>query len=73
MRTYHIVLEPVEEGGYAVHVPAFAGCHTQGETVDEAIANARDAIELNIEDMRANGEPLPEPDGELHPSVVVAA
>jgi antitoxin HicB len=67
-RAYHVVLEPGEDRGFVVHVPAFQGCHTQGETVDEALANAREAIELNIEDMIANGEPLPVPD-----AVVVAA
>lgn len=42
---FEVLLEPAEEGGYAVHVPALRGCHTQGETVEECLENAKDAIE----------------------------
>ncbi len=41
---YDVVLEPSEEGGYTVHVPALRGCVSQGETEDEALENIRDAI-----------------------------
>ncbi|MEK9145014.1 MAG: type II toxin-antitoxin system HicB family antitoxin [Elusimicrobiota bacterium] len=41
---YRVVLQPSQDGGYAVHVPALSGCHTQGETVAEALENAKDAI-----------------------------
>lgn len=41
---YPVILEPAKDGGYAVHVPALPGCHTQGETIAEALANAKDAI-----------------------------
>lgn len=60
-KTYHAVLEAAEEGGFVVHVPAFEGCHTQGETLEAALANAREAIELNVEHMVAMGLPLPKP------------
>ncbi len=53
---YHVILEPSPEGGYVAVVPAFPGCYSQGESAEEAIRNAREAIELTIEDMRANGE-----------------
>ncbi len=47
MKRYTILLIPdLEEGGYVVDVPALPGCHTQGDTLEEAIANARDAIAL---------------------------
>ena len=46
MPSYAIILIPEpEEGGYSVIVPALPGCVSQGETVEEAIAMARDAIE----------------------------
>lgn len=58
---YTIILHPdPEEGGYSVTVPALPRCATQGETVEEAIAMARDAIQLYIESLRAAGEPIPE-------------
>ncbi len=44
-----------EEGGYTVLVPALPGCITYGETVDEAIAMAKEAIEVYIEELRERG------------------
>ena len=44
-----IVLEEQEEGGYTVHVPSFQGCISQGETIEEALKNIKEAIELWIE------------------------
>ncbi|WP_299440085.1 type II toxin-antitoxin system HicB family antitoxin [uncultured Rhodospira sp.] len=38
-----------EDGGFVVSCPALPGCHSQGETVDEALANIREAIELCLE------------------------
>jgi len=52
-------------------VPAFPGCYSQGDTVDQALANAREAIELTIEDMKEQGEPIPDPGGELVRKVAV--
>jgi antitoxin HicB len=58
---YTIILDPdPDEGGYTVTVPALPGCVTQGETVEEAIAMAKDAIHLYIETLIENGEPVPE-------------
>ena len=39
------VVHDAEEGGYWAEVPAIPGCATQGETMDELMANLRDAIE----------------------------
>ena len=58
-RTYTIILEPAEEGGFVVTVPALPEVGTQGETRDEALENAREAIELVIEHRLARGEPVP--------------
>ena len=41
---YSVILEKSKDGGYAAHVPSLPGCHTQGETIDETLDNARDAI-----------------------------
>jgi antitoxin HicB len=46
---FEVVLQPEEEGGFSVSVPALPGCHTQGETHDEALAMAKDAIEGYLE------------------------
>jgi antitoxin HicB len=58
-RTYTIILEPSEEGGFIVTVPALPEVGTQGDTRAEALANAREAIELVIEHRLARGEPVP--------------
>jgi antitoxin HicB len=56
-----VILIPDETGGYIVEVPSLPGCFSQGETVAEALANIREAIELHIEDMPAAGEEIPAP------------
>lgn len=56
MRTYRINLRKEEEGGYTVLVPALPGCITYGETVDEAIEMAKEAIELYVEELQDHGE-----------------
>lgn len=61
MRQYTIILEPdTEEGGYTVTVPALPGCVTQGETIEQCIERAREAIAGYIESLRLDGEPIPE-------------
>jgi predicted RNase H-like HicB family nuclease len=57
--TFTIILEPAEEGGFIVTVPALPELGTQGDTYDEALSNAREAIELVIEDRLSRGEPIP--------------
>ena len=60
MRTYTIVVEPEEGGGYAVTVPALPGCLTQGRTIEECQVRAVEAIEVHIAGLQADGEPIPE-------------
>ena len=60
MRQRQVILMPDETGGYVVEVPSLPGCFSQGETVDEALANIREAIALHIESMIAHGEEVPE-------------
>ncbi len=44
-----VILEPSEEGGFTVVVPALPGCISEGESREEALANIRGAIELYLE------------------------
>jgi predicted RNase H-like HicB family nuclease len=44
-----VVLEPSEEGGYTIYAPSLPGCISEGETVEEALANIKEAIELYLE------------------------
>lgn len=44
-----VVLEPSDEGGYTVYVPSLPGCISEGDTMEDALANIREAIELYLE------------------------
>jgi len=46
---FKIILEPSEDGGYTALVPALPGCISEGDSVEEAMANIREAIELFLE------------------------
>ena len=59
-RQYTVIYEPQPDGGYTVTVPALPGCITEGDTFDEAKANAIEAIELYLESLTMDGEPIPE-------------
>lgn len=63
MLKYTIILIPEEDGGYSVEVPALPGCYTQGETKEEAVAMAREAIELYLDSCKAHGEIIPQESG----------
>jgi len=60
--TYIFVFDPEPEGGYTVTCPALPGLVTYGETVDEARAMARDAMDGLIEVMLERGETVPQGD-----------
>jgi predicted RNase H-like HicB family nuclease len=59
---YLCTFRPAEEGGYSVRCAAFPGLISEGDTLDEARRNAREALELCIEVYQDKGWPLPPPD-----------
>ena len=61
MRRFTVVLYPEPEaGGYSVLVPLLPGCATQGETVEEALANAREAITMHVRGLEREDDYTPE-------------
>jgi len=58
-RTFAVVLEPEEEGGFTVRVPSLPEIVTYGQDEREALAMAEDAIRLVLEDCAARGDPIP--------------
>jgi len=60
VHSYTVQIEPVTEGGYWSRVPALPGCFSQGETIEETIANTKEAIELYLEGLVAEKENIPE-------------
>jgi len=60
-RKYTVILEPnYHEAGYTVRVPALPGCITYGQTREEALERAREAVEGFIEGLQKAGELVPE-------------
>jgi predicted RNase H-like HicB family nuclease len=49
------VFEPQDEGGYSVYAPDLPGLHTEGDTLEEAVANAEEALTLYVEGLREDG------------------
>ncbi|MCY0879651.1 MAG: type II toxin-antitoxin system HicB family antitoxin [Firmicutes bacterium] len=64
MQRFAVILEPAEEGGFIARVPALPGCVTEGDTREEALAMARDAIRGYLASLKKHGEwppVLPDP------------
>ena len=60
MTEYVLLVHPAEEGGYWCEVPTLPGCFAQGETLEELLGEARDAIISHLDALRAGGEPFDE-------------
>ncbi|MBS1547189.1 MAG: type II toxin-antitoxin system HicB family antitoxin [Bacteroidetes bacterium] len=70
-RTYRILLTQEPEGGYTVNVPALPGCITYGNDITHAMSMAREAIELYVETLQAEGDLIPDDSRTLEYSLVV--
>jgi antitoxin HicB len=70
--TYTVIYELNERNGYTVTVPALPGLVTEGRTLDEAKAMARDAIACYVEGLLKDGEAAPEEREMLRESVTIA-
>lgn len=57
-REIEFVFEPDRAGGYHAYAPELPGLHTEGETLDEATANAEEALVLYVEGLREEGRSL---------------
>lgn len=56
---YTAIFEAQPDGGYHAFCPALPGCHSEGDTLNDAIANIREAVTVYLESLQARGEPLP--------------
>ncbi len=59
---YHVIFRPEPEGGYTVTVPSLPGCISYGKNLEEARNMITEAIELYIEDMKADNDEVPSDD-----------
>ena len=62
--TYHytVILERQADGGFHAYCPTLKGCHSQGDSLDEAVENIREAIAAYLQSVKAHGEPIPQED-----------
>ena len=75
MRTfrYKIQIRPETDGTYTVIVPALPGCLTFGDSIEEAIEMAKEAIELYIESLSARGKEIPLEEDRIETTISVKA
>lgn len=69
---YSVVVHEAEEGGFWVEVPALPSCYSQGERVDEALDNVREAISLYLETLRDEGKDIPDDEAVVFKVAVTA-
>jgi antitoxin HicB len=72
-QSYRVLLSKEPEGGYTALVPMLPGCVSYGESIDSAIENVKEAIELYIESLKQHNEPIPTEENTLEYSVSVEA
>lgn len=61
--SYRIIIEPDERNTFHAYVPALPGCHTWGNSVEEARENIKDAMDAYLRSLVADGEKIPEDKG----------
>lgn len=54
------VFEKATEGGYTINFPDLPGCITEGDSLEEGMANAKEALELHLYGIEEDGEEIPE-------------
>jgi len=69
--SYRVLLRKEPEGGYTVIVPSLPGCVTFGDTVEDGIEMAKEAIQLYIESLKKHGEAIPTEEGILEYNLTV--
>lgn len=69
--SYRILLRKEPAGGYTVIVPSLPGCITYGETIEEAVEMAKEAIEAYIESLQEHGERIPTEESTLEYTLMV--
>ncbi len=69
---FTVILEKETDGGYHASCPTLKGCHSQGDSVEEAISNITEAIELYLESLRADNQSIPREDLIVKPLSILA-
>jgi len=59
-QNFRVIFEPEKDGGYHAYCPTLRGCHSYGDTLDEARKNIAEAIEAYLESLAKHGEEIPQ-------------
>lgn len=70
---YRVLLRKEPEGGFTAIVPSLPGCITYGETIENSIEMAKEAIELYLESLKAHGEEIPNEDSTFEYTIKIVA
>ena len=70
--SYTVILEREAEGGYHAFCPALRGCHSHGNTYEEAVKNIEEAVQAYLESLQAHAEPIPTEDMIIKPIHIAA-
>lgn len=54
-RRFQVIIERDEDGFFIADVPALQGCHAQGGTIEEAIENIQEVIQICIDELKEEG------------------
>ncbi len=68
---YRTIFRKESKGGYTVIVPSLPGCVTYGNTIDEAVKMAKEAIKLYIESLKKANEDIPSDENTLEYNLMV--
>jgi predicted RNase H-like HicB family nuclease len=61
-----VVEKEPEDDGYLAYSPTLPGCFSNGQTIEEARRNIREAIQQHLESLLAHGQPIPQNDRLVH-------
>lgn len=64
---YTVLLEHQPNGGYHVFCPVLPGCRSEGDSLEEALQNIREAIEAYVGSLKAHGDEVPHEDFLIKP------
>ena len=70
---YKVLLRKEDDGTYTVIVPSLPGCLTFGDTIEEALEMAKEAIEAYIESLAARGKDMPVEEDQIEVTITVEA
>jgi predicted RNase H-like HicB family nuclease len=71
--SYRTLFRKEPEGGFTVTVPSLPGCVTYGETLEQSVEMAREAIEAYVDSLRAHGEEIPTDENTFEYTLTVGA